>query len=130
MKITNFIRTVCIVLIGFAIGFISYKKISANKKNKPNVETNAILVKKFLLKYKNPEHIEIQNFVKNKNTRFLNDIQDIKNLKLFLDKNSNYYIELQIFTDENDSKAPLIVQCRFLELKSKNLIKEESLNLF
>jgi len=130
MKITNFIRTLCIILIGLVIVFISYKKISASKKNKMTVETNAILVKKFLLKYKKPEHVEIQNFVNNPRNKFSNDIQDIKNLKLFLDKNSNYYIELQIFTDENDAKAPLVVQFRFLEVSSKNLIKEDSLNLF
>ena len=97
---------------------------------KSQTMTNAYQVKKMILKYKKPARIEVQNFVKSADSRFQKDIQDIKNLKIALDTNSNYYIELQMFTDESDLKAPLVIQCRFLDAKSKNLIQEQSLNLF
>ncbi len=130
MKIADFFRTMCVVLIGIAIGLISYKKLKHQTEQKNIIETNALAVKKFLLKYKKPARVEVQNFVKDEKTRFKKDIQDIKQLKIFLDPNSNFYVEMQLFTDENDPKAPLVVQCRFLDLKSKNLLQEQSINLF
>jgi uncharacterized protein YozE (UPF0346 family) len=130
MKISDFFRTMCVVLIGISLGLISYKKLKHQTEQKTMIETNSVLVKKFLLKYKKPSRIEVQSFIKDEKNRFKKDIQDIKQLKIFLDPHSNFYIEMQLFTDENDSKAPLVVQCRFLDLKSKNLIQEQSLNLF
>lgn len=130
MKIADFFRTICVILIGIAIGLIAYKKFKLHSESKTTIETRALAVKKLLLKYKKPARIEIQNYIKSQRTKFQNDIQDIKKLKIFLDPNSNFFIELQLFTDENDPKAPLIVQCRFLDIKTKNLIQEQSLNLF
>lgn len=130
MKISKLIRIICVIFIGFSVGLISYKKIKNQILQKVDVEKNSILVKKFLLKYKKPSHIKVQSFVKNAESRFKNDVQEIKQLKVFLDSNSNFYIELELFTDENDPKAPLVVVCRFLDLKSKNLIQEQSLNLY
>ncbi len=130
MKISKLIRAICVIFIGFSVGLISYKKIKNQILQKVDVEKNSILVKKFLLKYKKPSHIKVQSFVKNAESRFKNDVQEIKQLKVFLDSNSNFYIELELFTDENDPKAPLVVVCRFLDLKSKNLIQEQSLNLY
>ncbi len=127
---TNFFRTLCVILIGVSIGFLAYKKIKQNYFQKQLVETNAMVVKKLLLKYKKPVRIEVQNFVKDPQSRFRKDIAEIQKLKVFYDQNSNYYIELQMFTDETDSQAPLVVQCRFLDIKNKNLIQEQSLNLF
>lgn len=127
---TNFLRTLFVILIGFSVGFLAYKKIKSMDFEKSKTMTNAYQVKKMILKYKKPARIEVQNFVKDADSRFQKDIQDIKNLKISLDENSRYYIELQIFTDESDSKAPLVIQCRFLDAQSKNLIQEQSLNLF
>ncbi len=127
---TNFLRTLFVILIGFSVGFLAYKKIKSMDLEKSQTLTNAFQVKKMILKYKKPLRIEVQNFVKDANSRFQKDIQDIKNLKISLDTNSNYYIELQMFTDESDSMAPLVIQCRFLDAKSNNLIQEQSLNLF
>ncbi len=127
---TNFLRTLCVILIGISVGFLAYKKMKSMNLQKSQTMTNAYQVKKMILKYKKPARIEVQNFVKSADSRFQKDIQDIKNLKIALDTNSNYYIELQMFTDESDLKAPLVIQCRFLDAKSKNLIQEQSLNLF
>ena len=126
----DFFRTTCVILIGVAIGLISYKKFKHQTEPKTIIETNALSVKKLLLKYRKPARIEVQSFVKDEKTRFKNDIHDIKQLKVFLDPNSNFFIELQLFTDENDPRAPLVVQCRFLDIKTKNLIQEQSINLF
>lgn len=127
---TNFLRTLCVILIGISVGFLAYKKMKSMDFEKSQAMSNAGMVKKMILKYKKPLRIEVQNFVKSTDSRFQKDIQDIKNLKISLDANSNYYIELQMFTDESDSKAPLVIQCRFLDAQSKNLIQEQSLNLF
>jgi hypothetical protein len=130
MKVTDFFRTLCVILIGIAIGLISYKKFKHRTQQKTIIETNALAVKKLLLKFKKPARIEVQSYVKNEKTKFKKDIQDIKQLKVFLDPNSNFFIELQLFTDENDPQAPLVVQCRFLDIKTQNLIQEQSINLF
>ena len=132
MKISNILSKICVIFIGIAIGLVTYKKFRKYQidQNKIVIETNALKVKKFLLTFKKPARVEVQNFVKDKDTHFKTDIAEIKKLKLFLDPNSDFFIELQMFTDENDPKAPLVVQCRFLDLKSKNLIQEQSLNLF
>lgn len=127
---TRFFRTLCLILMGVSLGFLAYKKIKQSYIQKEYAETNAMAVKKLLLKYKKPVRVEVQNFVKDPQSRFHKDITDIQNLKVFYDQNSNYYIELQMFTDENDSQAPLVVQCRFLDIKNKNLIQEQSLNLY
>ena len=130
MKISDFFRTMCVVLIGIAVGLISYKKNKQRSVQKSVVQTNDIILKKFILKYKKPQRIEFQNFVMDPKNKYAKDIQNIKNMKIFLDENSNYYIELQMFTDENDPQAPLVAQCRFLDVQTKNLIQEQSINLF
>jgi hypothetical protein len=134
MVISSFFRTLCIILIGVSIVFILYKNLNLENINSSrqskSPESNSLLVKNFLLKYKKPQRVEIQSLVKNADNIFSNDIENIQKLKIFLDSNSNYYIEMQLFTDENDPDAPLVVQCRFLDVKTKNLIQEKSLNLF
>lgn len=125
------IRTVFIVLI---ILLLVYKQFESKDQQtdhqKQVIKNNAYLVKGILLKYKKPQRIEIQNFIKSEKSKFTNDIQEIKNIKTFLNPDSNFYIELQLFTDEADSTAPLVVQLRFLDIKSKNLIQEKSINLY
>lgn len=132
MKLSNILSTVCVLLMGFSVALIAYNKYRKQEiqEKKVVIETNALKVKKFLLTFKKPVRIEVQNYVKDEKTRFKNDIQEIKKLKIFLDANSDFFVELQMFTDEGDPKAPLVVQCRFLDIKTKNLLQEQSLNLF
>ena len=92
---TNFLRTLCVILIGISVGFLAYKKIKSMDFEKSQAMTNAGMVKKMILKYKKPARIEVQNFVK-----------------------------------DADSRFQKVIQCRFLDAQSKNLIQEQSLNLF
>lgn len=132
MKLSNILSMACVILMGFSVALIAVKKIRTyeHEQKKVFTETNALKVKKFLLTFKKPARVEVQNYVKDEKIRFKNDIQEIKKLKIFLDPNSDFYVELQMFTDENDPTAPLVVQCRFLDVNTKNLMQEQSLNLF
>ena len=127
----NFLRSLFIIVIGLAIGSITYikwlRKIPSI--NQQAHETNSFKVKKFISNYKRPSHVVVQSYIKDPNSRFKKDIEEIKKLKILKSEASNYFIELQLFTDEADPTAPLVVQMRFLDKKTQNLIKEESLNL-
>ena len=125
---TNLLKNLCIVFIGFAIGLMFYsrlKKEYVQQKAEQELNTKALQVKKLLLKYKKPARIEIQSFTK----RFANDVADIKKLKIPMDQNSNFYMEVELFSDDTDETAPLIVQIRFKDIKTQAQIKEESINL-
>ncbi len=129
MKISNFIRQVTIIIIGITAGFLMYKKFKSTQNKTEIILTNSLKVKALLLKYKKPQKVEVINYIKNVNSKFAKDILEIKQLKIPLDTSANFYIELQLFSDELDPTAPLIAQLRFLQTESKNLIKEESINL-
>lgn len=90
-----------------------------------NINPKALLLKNYLLKFSKPERIEISNLTK----KYEADVNEIKNMKAELDPNSKFYITIQFFTDETDEKAPLVAQIRFLDAKSNNIVKEESINL-
>jgi hypothetical protein len=126
----GFIRSLLVIGIGLGIGTFAYKKWF--RKPLPTFQkniTNADKVKNFISTHKRPSYVVVQSFIKDPHSRFSKDIEDIKKIKVQKNENSNYFIELQLFTDETDPTAPLIVQFRFLDKKSENLIKEESLNL-
>lgn len=89
------------------------------------VYTRALQVKKHILKYKKPVRVEIETFTK----RYQNDIEEIKELKIPLDENSNFYLQVQLFSEDTDESSPLILQIKFKDLKSQALIKEDSINL-
>lgn len=127
----NFLRSLLIIFIGLAIGSITYIKWlrKTPTQTQQSKETNSAKVKKFISNYKRPSHVVVQSYIKDPHSRFNNDIEEIKKLKIQKSENSNYFIELQLFTDETDPTAPLVVQMRFLDKKTQNLIKEESLNL-
>ncbi len=129
MKFSNFIRSFLVSIMGLTIAFLAYQRLKDEWTQNQLKDTNALQVKKYLLKYKKPARVEIQNYVRSPQNKYQKDIREIKSLKIFLDENSDFYIELQLFTDEQDPKAPLVVQFRFLSTKNKNLIREESLNL-
>ena len=119
-----------VVVICFTIGaFLTFKSFYKHRQNglgpQEALDRKSETLKNYLVANDKPQRIEITNL----STRFEKDVQLIKKMKITQDKNSGFYISIQFFTDENDLKAPLIAQIRFVEIKSGNTIKEESLNL-
>ena len=104
--------------------------IFKNKLDKKEITADAngsksIILKKYLLKFEKPERIEIFGL----SDRYSKEINSLKKLKVAQDKASDFYITIKLFSDETDLKAPLVAQIQFIEIKSGNLRKEESINL-
>ena len=85
----------------------------------------SLILKKYLLKYQKPARIEIAGL----STKFVLDIAEIKKLQVAQDSASDFYVIIKLFSDETDTAAPLVAQIQFIDLKSGNLRKEESINL-
>lgn len=116
----------CLV-VGVAL-VIKTREEKASAKKKMELESNnpkALALKKYLLTYKKPARVEIFNYTK----RYDKDVNEILEMKIATDPNSNFYVTIQFFTDETDPAAPLVAQIRFLDMKSDNLVKEHSINL-
>ncbi len=116
----------CLVL-GVAL-IIKTREQNTRAKKKIELESNnpkALALKKYLLAYNKPARVEIFNYTK----RYEKDVNEILEMTITTDPNSNFYVTIQFFTDENDAAAPLVAQIRFLDLKSDNLVKEHSINL-
>lgn len=124
----NFVKNLCIIFISIAIALLIYSRLKqelqADQKNQKTY-TRALQVKKYILKYKQPARIEIESFTK----RYQKDIEEIRNLKIPMDKNSNFYMLVQLFSEDTDENSPLILQIKFKDIKNQALIKEESINL-
>lgn len=121
----KFVVVVCFTIGAFLIFKNYYRQDFIDKLSPSNLNSKTESLKKYLLTHQKPARVEIVNLSK----RFEADVQTIKKLKIAQDKNSDFYIMIQFFTDESDEKAPLVAQVRFIEIKSGNTIKEESLNL-
>ena len=126
---TNFVNKIVKLAISllFVLGFALIFKSKMDKEavtNEP-VSSKSLLLKKFLLKYQKPERIEIYGL----SDRFSKDIAELKKLKVAQDKASDFYVTIKLFSDETDITAPLVAQIQFIDLKSGNLRKEESINL-
>lgn len=100
------------------------KEYAADIKQKQDY-TKALQFKKEIIKYKKPARVEIETYTK----RYQNDIKDIKNLKIPIDENANFYVQVQLFSEDSDETSPLILQMKFKDIKTQNLIREESINL-
>ena len=124
----NLVKNLCVVFIAVAIALMLYtrikKDVAADKKHKQDY-TKALQVKKEILKYKKPSRVEIETFTK----RYQDDIADIKDLKIPIDEKSHYYMQVQLFSEDTDESSPLILQIKFKDNKTQNLIKEDSINL-
>lgn len=124
----NFIKNLCIIFIAVAIALLAYtrlkKEYAAEKFNK-EVYTRALQVKKHILKYKRPARVEIETFTK----RYQKDIEEIKDLKIPLDENAKFFMQVQLFSEDTDESSPLILQIKFKDLKTQALIQEDSINL-
>ena len=120
-----------VILVCFVLGvaiIIKTREEKTTAKKKIQQENNnpkALALKKFLLAYNKPERVEIFNYTK----RYTEDVNEILEMKISTDPNSNFYVTIQFFTDENDNSAPLVAQIRFLDIKSNNIMKEQSINL-
>lgn len=124
----NLIKNLCIVFIGFAIGLMLYSRIKKEytvQKNHQEIYTRALQVKKEILKYKKPARIEIMAYTK----RYQKDIEDIKKLKIPMDENSNFFMEVELFSDDTDAESPLVLQIKFKDKKTLALLREDSVNL-
>ncbi|MBC7420877.1 MAG: hypothetical protein H7328_09120 [Bdellovibrio sp.] len=115
------------IVICLTAGVFLLAKKSYNKKVLQKSYTNSKLVtlKKYLIGHEKPQRVEIFSYTQ----RFEKDVAEIKKLKIAQSPQSNFYVTIQFFTDESDATAPLIAQIRFVDIKSGNQIKEESLNL-
>lgn len=117
-----------LVVSMFAIGLILIFKSSVERSQPLNVESTSgksLILKKYLLKFQKPSRIEIAGL----STKFVTEISEIKKLKVAQDSASDFYVAIKLFSDEADSGAPLVAQIQFIDLKTGNLRKEESINL-
>ena len=115
-----------LVVLGFALIFKNkmVKQTESAESAEP-ASSKSLVLKKFLLKFQKPERIEIYGL----SERFAKDITELKKLKVAQDKASDFYVTIKLFSDETDITAPLVAQIQFVDLKSGNLRKEESINL-
>jgi hypothetical protein len=135
IHMTKFIKEILGFIIFIAIvggGLLVFRNVYHGQQGEailpvmPEVlDARSEALKKYFLANPKPQHIEITNLSK----RFEKDVQNFKKLKIPQDKASTFYISIQFFTDESDANAPLVAQIRFIEVKSGNTIKEESINL-
>lgn len=124
----NLVKNLCIIFIAVAIGLLLYTRVKkeyvADIKQKQDY-TRALQVKKEIIKYKKPARVEIETFTK----RYQKDLEEIKALKIPIDETANFYVQVQLFSEDTDESSPLILQMKFKDIKTQNLIREESLNL-
>lgn len=78
---------------------------------------------------KKPSRVEVRNYLKATDHKYQENVKLIKKMKTPLDPQSDVYLELNFFTNEEDKNAPLVVQFMWFDVKNKNLILEENLNL-
>ncbi len=124
-EIMKFVVIICFTIGGFLIFKKYYNEEEHRGSQNQSSDSKTETLRKYLVAHQKPSRIEIINLSK----RFDSEVNEIKKLKIAQDKNSNFYLMIQFFTDESDLKAPLIAQIRFIEVNSGNTIKEESLNL-
>lgn len=122
----KFVMLSCLVIGGALVYKTRDERAAAKKKIElENNNPKILALKKFLLTFKKPARVEIFKITK----RYDKDVDEILEMKIATDPNSNFYLTIHFFTDENDEGAPLVAQIKFLDTKSDNLMKEQSINL-
>jgi hypothetical protein len=124
----NAIQILLRVLVLFCLVLGSYVIYNSRQEKTPEAQlqnAKAVTLKKFLQGYNKPCRIDYFSYTK----RYETDVEEIKKMSIPTDENSSFYVTVQFFTDENDPEAPLVAQIRFMDLKSDNMFKEESINL-
>lgn len=122
-RLLKILILICLIL---SLGFVLRSYIA--KKNmfggNPKI-TRASKFITYLKTYKKPRKIEFYSYTE----KYNNEVLALQQLQMPTDPNSIFYLTIQFFTDENDDTAPLVAQIRFLDVKTDNLIKEQSINL-
>lgn len=123
----KYFKSIIIVLLGLALGAILYKKIKYNFTLNSQVgkPTKAQMIRSEILKFKKPARIEVETYTQ----KYQEEIADIKKIKVPMNNKSDFYIQIQIFSDDSDEKSPLVIQMKFKDVRSNNLIKETSLSI-
>ena len=123
--VTAFVKL--LMLFCFVVGSaLIYRSQSLEKiESESHTNKKVLALKKHLLTYNKPQRVEITNLTQ----RFAADVEEIKKMKVNTSANSSFYIAIDFFTDENDPKAPLIAQIKFIEISSGNKLKEDNINL-
>ena len=123
-RLLKILILICLIL---SLGFVL--KSYVTEKNgllggNPKI-TRASRLITYLKTYKKPQKIEFFSYTE----KYNNEVLAMQKLQMPTDPNSKFYLTIQFFTNENDNTAPLVAQIRFLDVKTDNLIKEQSINL-
>ncbi len=87
-------------------------------------------IKNKIIEFKRaPARVEVRSYLKSADHKFQDDIKLIKKIKTHLNPQSEVYLEINLFTNEQDKNAPLVAQFMWFDIKTKNLVLEENLNL-
>jgi hypothetical protein len=119
------------LLLICTLGFFSCEDVK-KVVTKPVVTENKIATEikhKIAAFKKAPERVEVRNYLKGAHHKYQDSVKIIKKIKTPLNPKSDVYLELNLFTNEQDKNAPLVVQFMWFDVKTKNLILEENLNL-
>ena len=114
-----------LVILGLFLMLKNNLTLPNKSQQQEELSPKSLALKNHLIKYQKPKRIELTGL----SERFSREIQEIKRLKIPQNAQAEFYLTIQLFTDETDPKAPLIAQIRFIDIKSGNAIKEESINL-
>ena len=122
-------KIILLLLVILGTYLITFKKWPGQAMIKNDESRFVQEVKKQFSNTTKPSKIYFKNYVKSPDHPYQNEIAKMKKMKIPQDPQSAFYVEIELFTDEGDPKAPLVVQLRYLDSKTNNLIKELSLNL-
>lgn len=126
--VSSLLKIVVVILIAGG-AWVLFKSGSLTKEKKQDdgsqYTAQANILRKHLLKYSSPQKVQINNLTQ----RLAGDVEEIKKIKIPLKPDAAFYISIDLFTDEHDEAAPLVAQIQFLDSKTENKIKEESINL-
>ena len=126
--LSSILKFIVVILIAGGAWFLFNSGRSITEKKQDDsvqYSPQANLLRKQLLKYSSPQKVQINNLTQ----RLSGDVEEIKKIKIPLKSDSTFYISIDLFTDEHDVAAPLVAQIQFLDSKTDNKIKEESINL-
>lgn len=118
-------------LLIFCLVEFSCHKMSSVTNTKVETETQAVTqIKQKIKDFKKiPARVEVRNYLRKTNSKYQEHINQVKKIKTRLDPKSEVYLEINLFTNEDDQTAPLVAQFMWFDIKTQNLILEENLNL-
>ena len=123
--ITGLMKLIVLVFVVFGAYLIYTSQSEKAAVQQSYTNKKALAFKKFLIKFQKPQRIEINNLTK----RMASDVEEVKKVTAALDPNSNFYMSIDLFTDENDPDAPLVAQVKFFDIATQNKMREVNVNL-